>query len=80
VITAAPITTLRTLRPGISSSSDWTGRTLLTGHTLRTCRSLWSGRTGVAAAPRVTRVEIDHEGLFPDVDRTNQVWPTSNAP
>jgi len=34
----------------------------------------------VAGAPRVTRVEIDPEALFPDVDRTNQVWPTSNAP
>ena len=34
----------------------------------------------VAAAPRVTRVEIDPEGLFPDADRTNQVWPTSNPP
>jgi aminopeptidase N len=34
----------------------------------------------VAGAPRVTRVEIDPEASFPDLDRTNQVWPTSNAP
>ncbi len=28
----------------------------------------------VAAAPRVVRVEIDPEALFPDVDRANQLW------
>ena len=28
----------------------------------------------VAKAPAVTRVEIDPEQAFPDVDRTNQVW------
>ncbi|MCG6955827.1 MAG: hypothetical protein LJF04_07540, partial [Gemmatimonadetes bacterium] len=28
----------------------------------------------VAASPAVTRVEIDPEALFPDVDRSNQVW------
>jgi hypothetical protein len=28
----------------------------------------------VAAQPRVTRVEIDPESWFPDVDRENQVW------
>lgn len=28
----------------------------------------------VAARPRVVRVEIDPEALFPDVDRGNQVW------
>ena len=28
----------------------------------------------IAAAPRVTRVEIDPEAFFPDLDRTNQVW------
>jgi hypothetical protein len=28
----------------------------------------------VAASPRITRVEIDPEGDFPDVDRTNQTW------
>jgi len=28
----------------------------------------------VASRPRVVRVEIDPEGLFPDVDRGNQVW------
>jgi aminopeptidase N len=28
----------------------------------------------VAAAPRVTRVVIDLEERFPDVDRTNNVW------
>ncbi|HET9984045.1 MAG TPA: M1 family metallopeptidase [Longimicrobiales bacterium] len=28
----------------------------------------------VAAAPAITRVEIDPERFFPDVDRTNQVW------
>ncbi|HET7790718.1 MAG TPA: methylated-DNA--[protein]-cysteine S-methyltransferase [Gemmatimonadales bacterium] len=29
----------------------------------------------VAGAPAVTRVEIDPEGFFPDLDRANQVWP-----
>ncbi len=29
----------------------------------------------VAAAPRVTRVEIDPEAFFPDLDRSNQIWP-----
>ncbi len=29
----------------------------------------------VAASPAVTRVVIDPDGLFPDVDRTNQDWP-----
>jgi hypothetical protein len=28
----------------------------------------------VPARPAVTRVEIDPQGLFPDVDRQNQVW------
>jgi Peptidase family M1 domain len=28
----------------------------------------------VAARPEVTRVEIDPDALFPDVDRANQVW------
>jgi len=28
----------------------------------------------VAARPEVVRVEIDPEGAFPDVDRSNQVW------
>jgi hypothetical protein len=28
----------------------------------------------VAARPAVTRVEIDPEGAFPDLDRANQVW------
>jgi hypothetical protein len=28
----------------------------------------------VAARPEITRVEIDPDGLFPDVDRANQVW------
>jgi len=28
----------------------------------------------VAREPRIVRVEIDPEGLFPDVDRTNQIW------
>ena len=35
----------------------------------------------VAGAPRVLRVEIDPEALFPDMDRSNQIWPTpSPAP
>lgn len=29
----------------------------------------------VAASPAVVKVEIDPEGLFPDIDRTDQVWP-----
>jgi hypothetical protein len=28
----------------------------------------------VAAKPAVVKVEIDPDGLFPDMDRTNQVW------
>jgi len=28
----------------------------------------------VAREPRIVRVEIDPDGLFPDVDRTNQTW------
>ena len=28
----------------------------------------------VAASPRITRVEIDPEGAFPDIDRTNNRW------
>ena len=28
----------------------------------------------VSATPAVTRVEIDPKGLFPDIDRTNQLW------
>jgi len=28
----------------------------------------------LAREPRIVRVEIDPEGLFPDVDRTNQIW------
>ncbi|HEY6853988.1 MAG TPA: M1 family metallopeptidase [Gemmatimonadales bacterium] len=28
----------------------------------------------VASAPRIVRVEIDPEALFPDIDRTNQTW------
>ncbi|MBK5189079.1 MAG: hypothetical protein JJD97_12610 [Gemmatimonadaceae bacterium] len=28
----------------------------------------------VARAPEVTRVEIDPDGLFPDIDRANQLW------
>jgi hypothetical protein len=28
----------------------------------------------VAGKPAVTKVEIDPEGLFPDVERGNQVW------
>jgi hypothetical protein len=31
----------------------------------------------VASSPRVVRVEIDPEGLFPDVDRENGVWTGS---
>ena len=37
----------------------------------------------VAARPAITRVEIDAEGAFPDLDRTNQVWvpgPRRSAP
>jgi aminopeptidase N len=30
----------------------------------------------VAAEPRVTRVVLDPDGLFPDVDRRNEEWPT----
>ena len=29
----------------------------------------------VAAAPSITKVVIDPDGLFPDVDRANQAWP-----
>jgi len=29
----------------------------------------------VAGSPAVTRVTIDPDGLFPDVDRANQLWP-----
>jgi peptidase M1-like protein len=28
----------------------------------------------VAAAPAITRVEIDPDGLFPDINRANQLW------
>jgi hypothetical protein len=28
----------------------------------------------VAREPRILRVEIDPEALFPDVDRNNQTW------
>jgi hypothetical protein len=28
----------------------------------------------VAREPRIVRVEIDPEALFPDVDRNNQIW------
>jgi len=28
----------------------------------------------VASSPRITRVEIDPENVFPDVDRTNNRW------
>ena len=31
----------------------------------------------VAARPAVVRVVIDPDGLFPDIDRGNQVWPAS---
>jgi len=34
----------------------------------------------IAAAPRVTRVEIDPEAFFPDLDRTNQVWTMTGPP
>src|SRR5574337_481138 len=42
--------------------------------------SVWLGgarrvAVHIAGAPQVTRVEIDPGELFPDVDRTNQVWP-----
>ena len=30
----------------------------------------------VARAPEITRVEIDPDGLFPDMDRSNQLWTT----
>lgn len=33
----------------------------------------------VAAAPAVTKVEIDPAGLFPDMDRTNQLWQRGGA-
>ena len=33
----------------------------------------------VAAAPAVTKVEIDPEAVFPDRDRTNQVWSATGA-
>jgi hypothetical protein len=29
----------------------------------------------VVAAPQVIKVEIDPDGLFPDLNRDNQVWP-----
>jgi hypothetical protein len=35
--------------------------------------------TRVAATPAVTRVEIDPDALFPDVDRSNQVWVGGNG-
>jgi hypothetical protein len=28
----------------------------------------------VAATPEVVRVEIDPDGLFPDINRKNQLW------
>ncbi|GJG89192.1 peptidase [Gemmatimonadetes bacterium T265] len=31
------------------------------------------------ATPAVVRVEIDPDGLFPDVDRSNQVWPAARG-
>ena len=31
----------------------------------------------VAARPAVTKVEIDPEGFFPDMDRTNQLWEST---
>ncbi len=33
----------------------------------------------VLARPAVVRVVIDPDGFFPDVDRTNQVWPAAGA-
>ena len=30
----------------------------------------------VARTPDVMRVEIDPDGLFPDMDRSNQLWTT----
>jgi hypothetical protein len=34
----------------------------------------------VTASPRVTRVTIDPDGLFPDINPDNQVWTGSAAP
>ncbi|HEY0779175.1 MAG TPA: hypothetical protein VGD56_14490, partial [Gemmatirosa sp.] len=33
----------------------------------------------VAAAPAITRVVIDPDGLFPDIDRGNQIWPAEHT-
>jgi hypothetical protein len=33
----------------------------------------------VAPTPRVVTVEIDPEGLFPDMNRGNQVWPSAGS-
>jgi hypothetical protein len=30
----------------------------------------------VPSSPAVTKVEIDPEGLFPDMNRANQLWPS----
>jgi hypothetical protein len=32
----------------------------------------------VSASPSVAKVEIDPEGLFPDVNRDNQIWPRTH--
>jgi hypothetical protein len=34
----------------------------------------------VATTPRVVKVEIDPDGLFPDMNRGNQVWPSAAGP
>ena len=34
----------------------------------------------VAAQPVVVRVAIDPDGLYPDVDRSNQTWPATGTP
>ena len=33
----------------------------------------------VARTPEVMRVEIDPDGLYPDIDRTNQLWVTTRG-
>jgi aminopeptidase N len=34
----------------------------------------------VARAPAIVRIEIDPEALFPDIDRTNQIWTAEGSP
>ena len=51
---------------------------------MRIPATVWmqGARTYVARAartPEITRVEIDPDGLFPDMDRSNQLWTTARG-